>query len=198
MLTADALHTQRAHARHLVEQLAADYALTVKENQPTLFARLDALPRTDIPAHTTNNTRHGRVERRTIQIHPAPDDIGFPDVAQVFLIERYVTDTTSGKHSAVAVLGITSLPGHRADAPHIADHVRNHWGIENKLHYVRDVTYGEDASQVRTGNAPRVMASFRNLAVSILRLAGNTNIAAALRATSRDFTRPLTLLGIRP
>lgn len=73
-----------------------------------------------------------------------------------------------------------------------------HWRIENKLHYVRDVTYGEDASRVRTRNAPRVIASFRNLAVSVLRLAGNTNIAAALRATAREATRPLTLLGIYP
>jgi len=100
--------------------------------------------------------------------------------------------------AAVAVLGVTSLAATRADATEIALHVRKHWGIENKLHYVRDVTYGEDASRVRTGNAPRVMASFRNLAVSILRLAGNTNIAAALRAAARETTRPLTLLGIYP
>jgi predicted transposase YbfD/YdcC len=75
--------------------------------------------------------------------------------------------------------------------------VRKHWGIENKLHYVRDVTYGEDASRVRTGNAPRVMASFRDLAISLPRLAGHTNIAAGLRATALEATRPFTLLGIR-
>ncbi|HEX5401287.1 MAG TPA: ISAs1 family transposase [Pseudonocardiaceae bacterium] len=198
VVTADALHTQRAHARHLVEDLGADYVLTVKDNQPTLFAQLDALPWTDIPVHTTENKGHGRVERRTIRVQPAPEDIAFPYTAQVFLIERYVTDTTSGQNSAVAVLGVTSLPATRADAADIASHVRKHWRIENKLHYVRDVTYGEDASHVRTGNGPRVMASFRNLAVSVLRLAGNTNIAAALRATAREATRPLTLLGIYP
>jgi len=198
VVTADALHTQRAHARHLVEELGADYVLTVKENQPTLFAQLDALSWAEIPVHTTENTGHGRIERRTIRVQPAPEDIAFPYPAQVFLIERYVTDTTSGKNSAVAVLGVTSLAATRADATEIALHVRKHWGIENKLHYVRDVTYGEDASRVRTGNAPRVMASFRNLAVSILRLAGNTNIAAALRAAARETTRPLTLLGIYP
>ena len=197
VVTADALHTQRAHARHLVEELGADYVLTVKENQPTLFAQLDALPWTAVPAHTTENTGHGRVERRTIQVLPTPQDIAFPHAAQAFLVERYVTDTATGKGSAVAVLGVTSLPGARADATQIALHVRNHWQIENRLHYVRDVTYGEDASRVRTGNAPRVMASFRNLAVSLLRLAGHRNIAAALRATARDVTRPLALLGIR-
>ncbi|HEX3588695.1 MAG TPA: ISAs1 family transposase, partial [Pseudonocardiaceae bacterium] len=79
-----------------------------------------------------------------------------------------------------------------------ASHVRKHWRIENKLHYVRDVTYGEDASRVRTRNGPRVMASFRNLAVSVLRLAVNTNIAAALRAAAREAARPLALPGIYP
>ncbi len=170
----------------------------MKEKQPTLFARLDALPWAETPVHTTENRGHDRIERHTIRARPAPEDIGFPCTAQVFLIKRYVTDTTNGKDTAVAVLDVTSLAATRADAPQIAEHVRKHWGIENKLHYVRDVTYGEDASRVRTGNAPRVMASFRNLAVGILRLAGNTNIAAALRATARDATRPLTLLGIHP
>jgi hypothetical protein len=71
-----------------------------------------------------------------------------------------------------------------------------HWEIENRLHWVRDVSYGEDASRVRTGTAPRVMASLRNLAISALRLTGHTNIAAALRHTTRNPARPLTLLGI--
>jgi predicted transposase YbfD/YdcC len=106
--------------------------------------------------------------------------------------------TSSGKRSAVVVLGVTSLAAIRADAGDIASHVRKHWRIENKLHYVRDVTYGEDASRVRTRNGPRVMASFRNLAVSVLRLAGNTNIAAALRAAAREAARPLALPGIYP
>jgi predicted transposase YbfD/YdcC len=198
VVTADALHTQRAHARHLVEELGADHVLTVKENQPILFAQLDALPWADIPVYTTENKGHGRVERRTIRVQPAPEDLAFPYTAQVFLVERYVTDTASGKNSAVAVLGVTSLAATRADAGDIASHVRKHWRIENKLHYVRDVTYGEDASRVRTRNGPRVMASFRNLAVSVLRLAVNTNIAAALRAAAREAARPLALLGIYP
>jgi predicted transposase YbfD/YdcC len=195
VVTADALHTQRQHARHLAEQCGADYVLTVKENQPTLFAQLDALPWNDIPLQTTEDRGHGRSERRTVRVCPVGDDVTFPYAAHAFLIERYVT-TSSGKHSAVAVLGITSLTGHRANAAHIGDYVRGHWGIENKLHYVRDVTYAEDASRVRTGNGPRVMASLRNLAISALRLTGTTNIAAAVRATARDFTRPLRLLGI--
>lgn len=97
VVTADALHTQRAHARHLVEDLGADYVLTVTENQPTLFAQLDALPWAETPVHATENRGHSRVERCTIRVQPAPEDIGFPYAAQVFLIERYVTDSPAGK-----------------------------------------------------------------------------------------------------
>ena len=80
----------------------------------------------------------------------------------------------------------------------IAGYLRGHWEIENRLHWVRDVTYGEDHSRIRTGTAPRAMASLRNLAISALRLAGQHNIAAALRHMARHPTRPLTLLGIQP
>jgi predicted transposase YbfD/YdcC len=196
VVTADAMHTQRAHASYLVEERGADYVLIVKANQPNLFAQLDSLDWDNISLHTNENTGHGRVERRTIRVRQAPENIDFPHVTQVFLIERYVTDTTSGTNSAIAVLGITSLDTTQADAPQVATYAREHWSIENKLHYVRDVTYNEDASRTRTRNGPRVMASFRNLAISTLRLAGNTNIAAALRQTARDFTRPLQLLQI--
>jgi len=172
--------------------------LIVKANQPNLLTQLDALNWDIIPIHTNENSGHGRAERRTIRVQPAPENIDFPHVAQVFLIERYVTDTKTGKSSAVAVLGITSLDTTQSDASQIAIYARQHCSIENKLHWVRDVTYGEDASQTRTHNGPRVMASFRNLAISTLRLAGKTNIAAALRQAGRDFTRPLQLLRIHP
>lgn len=198
VVTADAMHTQRSHASYLVEERGADYVLIVKANQPNLFAQLDSLTWDQFPLHTNENTGHGRAERRTIRVQPAPENIDFPHAAQVFLIERYVTDVSSGQESAIAVLGITSRDTTRADASQIATYAREHWNIENKLHYVRDVTYGEDASQTRTNNGPRAMASLRNLAISTLRLAGKTNIAAALRHNGRDFTRPLQLLQINP
>lgn len=196
VVTADALHTVRDHARYLVER-GGDYVFIVKENQHRLYALLDDLPWQQAPTHTTTDTGHGRCERRTIQVLPAPENVGFPFAAQGFLVERYITHTTSGKTSAIAVLGVTSLTATRATPPQIALHVRNHWGIENKLHYVRDVTYGEDHSRVRTNNAPRVMAGLRNIAISALRHAGHTNIAKALRHMARRATRPLTLLGIQ-
>jgi hypothetical protein len=87
---------------------------------------------------------------------------------------------------------ITSDPG--ADPATLAAWVRTHWEIENKLHWVRDVTYQEDKSLVRTGNAPRVMATLRGLAISLLRLDGHANIAAANRHHARDPQRTLQLL----
>lgn len=164
LVSADALHTQRAHARYLVEDKGADYLLTVKDNQPGLFAQLNALPWTQVPvAHTDHDRGHGRIERRTIQILPAPDTINFPHAAQAFLIERYVSDLDDNPISAVAVLGLTSRPAARADAQQIATALRGHWSIENGLHYVRDVTFNEDASRVRTRSGPRIMTSLRIL-----------------------------------
>ena len=86
-------------------------------------------------------------------------------------------------------------PHHRhATDAQLAAFIRGHWCVENRLHWVRDVTFDEDRSQVRTGNGPRVMASLRNLAISLLRLAGASNIAQALRHHSWDPLRPVELL----
>jgi predicted transposase YbfD/YdcC len=94
------------------------------------------------------------------------------------------------------VLGLTSPPATRADPQQIATALRGHWGIDNGLHYVRDVTFNEDASRIRTGAGPRIMASLRNLAIAVIRRAGHTNIAQRLRWASYDFNHPLTLLGL--
>ena len=89
---------------------------------------------------------------------------------------------------------ITSLSTEQAGAEKLGALVRGHWGIENRVHYVRDVTFDEDRSQIRTGNAPRTMATLRNVAISVLRLAGHTNIAAGIRYIGRNITRALELL----
>jgi predicted transposase YbfD/YdcC len=197
LVTADALHTQRDHARFLVEDKGADYLLIVKGNQSGLFSQLNTLPWDQVPvAHVEHDRGHGRIERRTLRVLPAPDTITFPHAAQVFLIERYVTDLQDNPVSAVAVLGLTSRPATRADPPQIATAARRHWGIENGLHYVRDVTFTEDASRVRTRSGPRIMASLRNLAIAVLRKAGHINIAEGLRWASYSFAHPLTLLDL--
>jgi len=87
-------------------------------------------------------------------------------------------------------------PSPRPALPRLADYLRGHWTIENGLHWVRDVTFAEDSSQIRTGAGPHVMATLRNLAIGVLSRAGPVNLAAALRHHARDPARPLTTLGI--
>jgi predicted transposase YbfD/YdcC len=205
VITADALHTTRAHARSLIDH-GADYVFTVKANQSGLHHHLTTLPWDDIPALTTIETGHGRTEHRTIRLAPLATNItdagytnpGFPHAAHAFRIDRRTTLHDSGQHRTHTALGLTSLTDHRAHPHTIARYVRGHWHIENRLHWVRDVTYREDHSRVRTGTAAHTMASLRNLAISALRQTGHTNIARALRHMARDTTRPLQLLGITP
>jgi predicted transposase YbfD/YdcC len=135
-------------------------------------------------------TGHGRRARRTIKAALAPAGIEFHGAAQVAQLRRTVT--RKGKKTTEVVYLITS--DRDADPATLATWVRGHWHIENKLHWVRDVTYQEDKSLVRTGNAPRVMASLRSLAISLLRLDGHANIAAANRHHARDPQRTLKLL----
>jgi hypothetical protein len=140
-----------------------------------------------------HNRGHGRDETRTVQVLPAPDGL-FPHAAQAFLIERHVADLRGNPVSDIAALGITSMSPRRGSPAVIASSVRGHWGIENKLHWVRDVTYGEDASRVRTGHAPRNLAAIRNLSIRALRADGWDNIAAGLRWAGRNYLNPLSLL----
>ena len=135
-------------------------------------------------------TDHGRRARRTIKTALAPAWIEFDGAAQVAQLRRTVT--ARGKKTVEIVYLITS--DRDADPATLAAWVRGHWHIENKLHWVRDVTYQEDKSLVRTGNAPRVMATLRSLAISLLRLDRHANIAAANRHHARDPQRTLNLL----
>ena len=148
--------------------------LPVKENRRALFDALDALPWDQVPvAHTATDKGHGRITTRTIQVLPAPDDLPFPHVSQVFLIERYVTGLHGQPISAVAALGVASPKPGQADAADLAGYVREQWSIES-LHWIRDTLYQEDKSTVRTRSGPRVMAALRNLAIGALRLAGRS------------------------
>ncbi len=145
-----------------------------------------------MPAHSSTDTGHGRRVTRTIKVAAAPHWVDFPDAAQVAQVRR--TLTKHGKKTVEVVYLITSADPAAAPPATLAAWVQGHWGIETKLHYVRDVTFGEDLSQVRTGQAPRVMATLRNTAISLLRLNGWTNIAKALRHHARDPERALTCL----
>jgi predicted transposase YbfD/YdcC len=157
---------------------------------PTLYRQLKKLPWAAVPSVSAVSTGHGRRACRTIKAVLPPAWIEFHGAAQVAQLRRTVTK--KGKKTAGVVYLITSDRG--ADPATLAAWVRGHQEIENRLHWVRDVTYQEDKSLVRTGNAPRVMASLRSLAISLLRLDGHTNIAAANRHYSRDPQRTLKLL----
>ena len=127
---------------------------------------------------TTTDKAHGRIETRTISILPLqPGQISFPFARQIFSVERNFSDFSGKLISTETVLGITSLSQEKAGPERILALNRGHWTIENKVHYVRDVTMGEDASRIRKGSGPRLMATFRNLTLSLLRQANITNIA---------------------
>ncbi len=202
VVTADALHTQRETARYLVEDKGADYVFTVKDNQPTLRQDIEMLHLEAGPAqHTTLDKAHGRIEQREIWTSTVLNEyLNFPFVQQVFCIKRTTTDLLGNcvagrKVTEEIVVGVSSLPPEKASPARLLSLNRGEWEIENRSHYVRDVTYKEDGSQVRTGNGPQVMAGLRNISISLLRLAGAENIAAATRYLSRKLERPLRLLG---
>jgi predicted transposase YbfD/YdcC len=195
VITADALHTQRATADY-VHGRGADFAFPVKDNQPGLFDALDVLPWHDVPvSHTTADRGHGRISTRTIQVLDAPQDLPFPHVSQVYLIERHVTALDGTPLSEIAALGVTSLAATRAGPGTIAGLVRGQWAIES-LHWLRDTLYREDESTVRTRSGPRAMAALRNLAVGALHQAGRHDTTEATRWASRYIDRPFAILGL--
>jgi predicted transposase YbfD/YdcC len=189
VITIDAMHTQHDTAQVILGR-GADYVMTVKANMPALYQQLKKLPWAAVPSVSAVTADHGRRARRTIKAVLAPAWIGFDGAAQVAQLRRTVTK--NGKKTVEVVYLITS--DRDADPATLASWVRSHWEIENRLHWVRDVTYLEDKSLVRTGNAPRVMATLRSLAISLLRLDGHANIAAANRHHARDPQRTLKLL----
>jgi len=191
IITADAMHTQRDTATYITDH-GADYVFTVKLNQPGLRRMLAAIPWQQIPAHRHTERSHGRTATRTIKAVEAPDRIGFPGARQVLQLRRTVT--RHSKRSVEVVYLICSQSMTQAPPATVARWIRGHWAIEDRLHYVRDVTYDEDRSRVRTGTGAEVMATLRNLAISLLRLNGSDNIAQATRHTARDVTRAAKLI----
>src|SRR5712691_10981236 len=196
--TADALHTHAEFLR-LMHELQGETVLTVKGNQPTLYADLatyfaDPLARY-VQAQTVDRKR-GRLEVRTIKVstemnaYLAP---AWPFVAQVAQLTRTVTK--AGKTTTEVVYLITTLSPSKASPERLLELNRGHWSIENRSHYVRDVTFGEDRSRLRSGNAPQILAAFRNLAITLIHRFGSSQI----RATRRHFAscpgEALALLG---
>ncbi|MFJ3934746.1 MULTISPECIES: ISAs1 family transposase [unclassified Streptomyces] len=196
VVVADALHTQREHARVLVEEFGAHYAFPVKRNQMELWKACRKVPWERVRATFRSTARaHGRIDTRVVEVVSFAG-LDFPYARQVARITRYRTVRASGKRSRETVYVITDLPAGAADPQRIGEIVQSEWGIENKIHYVRDVTFGEDASRIRTGHGPQNMATLRSVVMNFLRQMG-TSIADARRQLAlAPHTAPLDLFGI--
>jgi predicted transposase YbfD/YdcC len=203
VITVDALLTQQEVSQTIVDG-GGHYVMIVKENQPRLLAQLkgaiEGIPFYSQPPQqaSTVDYQHGRIEERKIISSSVPADQGlWPGLNQVFKIERRVIKQKSRQETYEQEYGITSLNRERASAEVLLRIVRGHWCIENKSHWVRDVIYDEDRSQVRKGSIPQVMAALRNTAIGLMRWSGERSIAGACRRFAAQPWSALALLGIQ-
>jgi predicted transposase YbfD/YdcC len=191
VFVADALHAQAAHARDVTAR-GAHLLVTVKANQPTLLRRLRTLPWAQVGVgHRTHDRGHGRRETRTTKAVTVdtPGGLGFPHAAQAIRITR--TRTIGAKTTRETAHLIATAPAEHAQPADLHTWARLEWHIENRLHWIRDVVFAEDAHQARTRNGPAVSAVLRNTAIGYHRSNGETNIA---RATRRADRRPNDLI----
>jgi predicted transposase YbfD/YdcC len=191
LITGDALLTQQEIARTIIEH-SGDYLLVVKQNQPTLLRDIQDLFFTadtdpNLLADTIRTAQEvrlhgGRLEERELEASTALNGYSeWPGVQQVLRIKRTVTNKRTGRTSCEVAYAVTSLTPERATCSRLLVAWREHWTIENKLHWVRDVTFDEDRQQVRAGHAPHVLAALRNTTIGLLRTLGESNIARACR-----------------
>ncbi len=182
VVTADALHTQTALAPCILDHGGA-YLFTVKDNQPRLRAALVAYfadPRATMCTAQTIDRRWGRTDTRTLCASTRLNDylrtyVPFPRIAQIARLVRTVR--TPEKMTTETVYLITSLSPRHADPDRLLALIRGHWRIESR-HWLRDMTFGEDRSHLRSGPAPQIMAACRNLVLTLIRRTGATEIAA--------------------
>lgn len=200
LVTGDALYCQRTLCRQ-IRRKGGQYLVVVKANQPTLYWAISTLfaepPPGEVFATAVTWDQHGdRVETRRLWASSALRGyLDWPGAQQVAMAER--VRVRQGKRTREVRFFITSL-GPEVGAAALLGHIRGHWSIENRLHWVRDVTLGEDACQVRSGAAPQVLAALRNTVIALVRGAGWTNIAEALRHYSWQPGATLTVLGLAP
>ena len=210
VITADALHTQRALAALITEKLLAHYLFTVKRNQKGLYAALHALSWAGASRHATRDKGHGRREARSHLVMDAPEEVKarFPGAGQIAKVIRTRTVTawkSNGKRrtrvtetSTETVYLVTSLTAREAGPEHVAAYARGHWSIENQVHLVRDVTLREDASKVCADNRARNLATLRNAEMGLIRQHGRTDIAATIRDAEYDKNLLHALLRLEP
>src|SRR5205085_11065565 len=187
VITGDAMFTQRHIAEKIISK-RGDYLLSVKANQPSLLEDIKQAftdqwwMRDSLTEAKMTDAYGGRIEERILKVSTAMEGYSdWPGLRRVMKMERKITSKRTGVVRQEEAYAITSLDESRASAEKLLRLWREHWHIENKLHYVRDVTYREDKSQVRKGKIPEVMAALRNAAITLMRVEGATNIAAACR-----------------
>lgn len=204
VITTDALLTQRTFCQDLLDRDAA-YVLPVKANQKQVFEDIKHLfhpfSETDTEAiedrrfqtlhtqanahldeHTTDDTKRGSLTTRTLRASTLLNEhLNWPGLAQVYEYHTHREQLATGKITHHTQYGITSLTPEKATAKDLLNLRKGHWTIENKLHWTRDVIFGEDASQVRTEAIPHVMAALRNTVLAVFRFNGHTKITHALR-----------------
>ena len=201
VVTGDALYAQRELSRSILEQ-GGDYFWVVKDNQPGVREAVSLLfehpPWGESFGEACLEGRHGdRWEHRRLWASAALNGyLDWPGLGQVCCVER--TRRHKGKETVERAYAITSFPPEQADAARLLEIWRGHWRIEYRLHRVRDVVFGEDLSQVRTGSAPQLLAALRNLVIDVLRLSGVKNISAALRHYGWKPWEALSLIGLPP
>lgn len=162
--------------------------MTVKDNQPGLYADLDLLfrrtpgPQQDLRTVEQTSKGHGRLERRILSASvDVKGYLEWPGLEQGLCLNRYVMELATGTVTTERVYGLTSLPPEQLDLAKVLERWRGHWGIENRLHWVKDVVLHEDASRVHTGQAPMILATLRNSVVSCLRALGFDSISQGRR-----------------
>lgn len=196
-ITSDALHTQTEFAHYLVEQRKAHYYFCVKGNQPTLLDDIECYFSNDLgKADYEDNVSiaHGRIEVRRIWTTTALNDyLTFPHVAQVYRIEREITDKKSGETTLVTAYGITSRSVKEACPKTILHKVRGHWSIE-VCHYIIDWIYDEDRSTIRVGYGPENMTRLRRFAIGLLKSKAVKKISKKMRQLDKDIRAVLGYL----
>jgi predicted transposase YbfD/YdcC len=201
--TLDAILTQRTIAQQILQH-GGQYLMIVKENQGSLYSAINLLFReppllrgdTDLLSFQEESKGHGRRETRTVDSSVALNGyVDWPGVGQVVRRTYRSVKTRSGTVSQEVTYAITSLSRTQALPQHVAWFWRQHWTIENPVHYVRDETMGEDRGQIHTGHAPQALAALRNALLTRMRYHGWTNIAAALRHYGHSPQRALQFIG---
>jgi len=202
VVTIDAMHTQKETAKIIIGY-QADYVMLVKGNQPSLLEDIQFVFQQagefddQLSVSETLDIGHGRIEHRRLTASSELADYSdWPGLQQIFQLKRTFTHKKTGEQMNEIVYGITSLKKESANPNCLLAYVRQHWHIENKSHWVRDVTFGEDYSQVRCGNIPQVMAALRNTVIGLMRWSGATNISATCRKLAAQPCGALRMIGL--